>query len=79
MKKPIPSTSIKFNRVSHVYESYVEAVAYWDGIRFANDSALDVVGIRETKGGGFEVLMWDEDSQRGYKTYRIKKSDLVTL
>lgn len=67
---------VRFNRTSHTYESVAEAVAYFDGIRFANDSALDGVGIRENA-RGYEVLMWDADGEKDFKTRHIKKSALV--
>lgn len=68
---------LKFNRSSHKYDSLQEAIAYLDGIRFANDSALEEVGIRETREGRYEVLMWDGDAVHDYKTQSVKESDLM--
>jgi hypothetical protein len=72
------NTNLKYNRM-HSARTLDEACGFRDGIIFANDSALTVVGIRKHRidPQRYDVLMWDADSAADFHTRRIAPRDLV--
>jgi hypothetical protein len=55
----IAGETVEFTNVTK-YSTAAEAIAFREGVEYANDSALTVVGILE-HGGDFMVYMFDED------------------
>jgi len=65
--------AIKYNRTSVWFATQMEALAYRAGVEFVNDSALEVIGIQESR-KRFRVLIYDSDSARDYATVYISKA-----
>lgn len=46
---------------SFTYPSTLQAAAFLDGVRFVNDSAITLLGVRQLPAGGAEALLKDAD------------------